>query len=171
MNQVQQGLLPPTLAEKITQEYLLQIRHLSKQHPEKLKLDPHNLLRQIRFFKDSSKAEIEAAIQLLKEHHAPPEEIVIRQGDTGDSLYLIMRGVIRVIREDDNQNIEVATLMAGDFFGELALLHHIKRTATCKAITPCILYILTKNDFEILIKRFPNMQKIIFEEARKREEK
>lgn len=146
MHQVQEGLLPQSVAAHMTKDYLLQIHQLSKQNPEKLKLDPHNLLRQVPFFKNITNVELEAVIQLLKEHHAPADKIVIHQGDPDDALYIIIRGVIRVIKEVDGQLIEVATLMAGDFFGELALLHHIKRTATCKAITHCIIYVLTRKD-------------------------
>ena len=81
------------------------------------------------------------------------------------------RGLHKILdkfKGKENENIEVATLMAGDFVGEQAVLRHTKRTATCKTITPCILYILKRNDFEILISRFPEMYKIILKESEKR---
>ena len=59
-----------------------------------------------------------------------------------------MRGVIRVSRESDNVSVDIATLMAGDFFGEMALLLHEKRNATCTAITPCVLFELHRKDFD-----------------------
>lgn len=170
MNQVQQGLLPQIIADEITKKYLVQIRQLSRQHPEKLNLDPRSLLRQVPFFKNISNKEMKAIIPLLKKHEASPKEIIIRQGDIGDRLYFILRGLISVIKNIDGKHTEVATLMAGDFFGEFALLNNTKRTATCEAITHCILYVLTRKDFEILVKQFPNIEKIIYEEYTKRQE-
>ena len=85
---------------------------------------------------------------MLRERLVTAGEIIIKQGDKGDSMFLIMRGVIRVIRDDE----ELATLMAGEFFGEIAMLHHKPRMATCQAITPSALYELRSKDFEKLVK-------------------
>tara|TARA_B100000959_G_C14939289_1_gene607085 strand:+ start:1519 stop:1731 length:213 start_codon:yes stop_codon:yes gene_type:complete len=48
-------------------------------------------------------------------------------------------------------------MIAGDFFGEIALLEHCTRTATYRAITPCALYELTRKDFEIIIAANPSI--------------
>lgn len=166
--QAQQGLLPQNIANQLTNEYLRQIDDLGKFHPEKLQLDPHELLRKIPFFRNIPAAQVEEIIKLLKVYHVPMNEIVIYEGAEEDTLYLIMRGVIRVIKEKNGEKVEVATLIAGDFFGELALLRSTKRTATCKAVTPCILYTLNRHDFEQVSKRFPTIQEAITQEAKKR---
>ena len=70
------------------------------------------------------------------------------QGRPGSTLYLIARGVVRVTREHEGVTHDIATLMAGEFFGEMALLHGGARRATCRAVTPCALYELRREDVD-----------------------
>lgn len=164
INQVQQGLVAQSIADKITKKYIHSIQLLRKENPETLKLDTLDLLRQLRFFKNLSENDLNEVMKVLKKYHALPGEILINEGEIGDTLYFIARGVVRVIKKIDDRETDVATLMAGDFFGEIALLQHVKRTATCKAITPCILYTLNREDFEKLVRRFPIIYAILHKE-------
>ncbi len=63
-------------------------------------------------------------------------EVLFRQGDPGDSLYLVMRGrvSIMVATPDSPQGVEIATYTRGDIFGEFALLAEQPRAATVKAL-------------------------------------
>ena len=58
--------------------------------------------------------------------------------------------------------------MAGDFFGEMALLHAEPRSATCRAVTPCALYELEKRDFDQVTERCPTMKTALEEADRNR---
>ena len=100
----------------------------------------------------------------------PENEVVIKEGEKGDSLYLISRGVIRVSHDVDGIEKDLATLIAGDFFGEMALLYHEPRTATCRTVTPCLLYVLRNEDFEEVSLACPEIQKALEVAARKRAE-
>ena len=82
-------------------------------------------------------------------------EIVVKEGDMGESLFLILRGVIRVSRESEGEEKDIATLYAGDFFGEIALLKSVPRIATCRAVTPCSLFELRRSDFEVVKEKYP----------------
>ena len=62
----------------------------------------------------------------------------------------------------------MATLIAGDFFGEQALLYGIKRTATCRTVTPCIVYILKRKNYELLKRQYPFLEDEIIALGRKR---
>jgi len=167
-NQVMQGLLSPSVATNITNKYIAQIRKLGPARAEKMNLAPLALLQNVPIFKNIAKSDLLLILPMLSEYHALPGELIIRQGDIDDALYLIARGVIRVIKQKGDESTEIATLMAGDFVGEQALLHHTTRTATCKAITPCILYILKHRDFEVLINQFPEIYDLILKESQKR---
>lgn len=90
----------------------------------------------------------------------------MRQGESGSSLFLVARGVVRVSRRDGGIARDLATLMAGDFFGEMALLHGGARTATCRAVTPCALYELRREDLEEVLHACPDMKDAL-EEADK----
>lgn len=78
-------------------------------------------------------------------------ETIIRQGERGSSLFLIARGVVSVHIAFENQAPKrVASLYAGDFFGETALLTSSPRNATVKAASAAQLYELSKRDVDIL---------------------
>ena len=63
--------------------------------------------------------------------HYEEDTIVVQEGDPGDSMYVVVRGQVRVLTRDNRQNeIVLANLGEGDFFGEVALLTGRPRTAT-----------------------------------------
>jgi CPA1 family monovalent cation:H+ antiporter len=65
------------------------------------------------------------------------------------------------LREDDGEVNQVATLYAGDFFGEAALLHSAPRNATSVAATPCSLYELKQEDLNKLMEAYPKIQQAV----------
>jgi Na+:H+ antiporter len=99
----------------------------------------------------------------LRRRTSPAGEMIVRQGGSGDSLFLVARGVIRVTRQDGGLSRDLATLMAGDFFGEMALLRGSARTATCRAVTPCALYELRRSDLDLIRDMCPGIQEALEE--------
>ena len=104
---------------------------------------------------------VERVAALLQQRTVTAGDAIIRQGATGDSLFLVARGVVRVILEQDGGELELATLIAGDFFGEMALLRDEPRTATCRAVTPCALYELRRADFDTVRDACPAIQQAL----------
>ncbi len=162
------GTIPPGVAEAMLEEMAAELRKLRASQVSKLKVDPSELLRKVPFFQETPEGEFEKIAARLRPRTAPAGEAIIRQGDVGDSLFLVARGVIRVTREDDGEKRSLATLMAGDFFGEMALLHGEPRTATCQAVTPCALYELRRSDMEPLLAASPQMKQALEEADRRR---
>ena len=73
------------------------------------------------------------------------------EGATGYSFFVISDGEVAVTAQED----EIATLRAGDFFGEVALLGEGRRTATVTTTTPSTMLVLFGMDFSRLRARFP----------------
>lgn len=86
-------------------------------------------------------------------------------------MFLIGRGVVRVCRGEKDQEVDLATLMAGDFFGEIALLHDEPRSATCRTGTPCLLYELRRDVLSGLMEKCPLMKRAMEEAAKKRSDR
>jgi CRP-like cAMP-binding protein len=61
-------------------------------------------------------------------------DVIVQQGETGDCMYVVQSGKVEVIQERDGQEICLAELGEGDFFGEMALLEKDVRSATVRAI-------------------------------------
>jgi MFS family permease len=101
------------------------------------------LLRSLPIFAPLPAPSLERVASRLIPTQVPSGTEVVRQGDQGDRFYVIERGEVTVSKNGR----EVATLEDGDFFGEIALLREIPRTATVTARTDTQLYALERDDF------------------------
>jgi CRP-like cAMP-binding protein len=61
-------------------------------------------------------------------------EAIITQGEVGDCMYVIQSGKVEVIQKTDGNEVKLAELGKGDFFGEIALFESVVRTATVRAV-------------------------------------
>jgi voltage-gated potassium channel len=90
-------------------------------------------------------------------------ETIIKEGDRGDSMYFILEGEVEIISGNQHN-----TLVAGDFFGEIALLKDGRRTATAKANSRCQCLELTAYDFKRYISKSPELMEAINTVAERR---
>jgi CRP/FNR family transcriptional regulator, cyclic AMP receptor protein len=60
-------------------------------------------------------------------------EVVIRQGEPGECMYVVLEGHADVVREHDGSDTHLATLGPGDFIGEMSLFERETRSATVRA--------------------------------------
>ena len=96
--------------------------------------------------------------------------MVFQQGDLGDSVYVIEDGECDVLQEKDGAQKLLATLKAGDYFGEMALLSDQSRNATIQARTAMNVLIIPKGDFDKLRHSVPAFGEIFRALAKKRGE-
>ncbi|TDF94702.1 peptidase domain-containing ABC transporter [Paenibacillus piri] len=84
---------------------------------------------------------------------------IVREGDEGDAFYIVHSGHCEVVKEVDGAVLN--RLIAGDFFGELALLTGARRKATVVAVEPAQLFRLSKDDFDVMIVEYPALRTAI----------
>ncbi|TPX66930.1 hypothetical protein SpCBS45565_g04147 [Spizellomyces sp. 'palustris'] len=99
-------------------------------------------------------------------------DTIFEQGRVGNEMYFILSGMVEIIVA----NNRVATLSDGAFFGEVALLGQVPRTATIRAAADTVAYRLDRSDFEAILADFDDMAiriRLVYEErmAKVRKEK
>jgi MFS family permease len=105
--------------------------------------EPLELLRAIAIFAPLPATVLERLATLTIELSAGAGETVIRQGDAGDRFYVLVEGTATV----EIDGAPTRTLGPGEFFGEIALLRDVPRTATVRAVDDLRLYALERADF------------------------
>jgi voltage-gated potassium channel len=93
-------------------------------------------------------------------------KVIFRQGDTGDCVYFIRQGEVEVVREENGAVL--ATLQAGQYFGEMALLSNKPRNATVRTLTTVELAVLGKENFLSMLTLLPEAEEAILTTVHKR---
>jgi MFS family permease len=107
-------------------------------HPRELEL-----LRGIPIFAPLSTPTLEGLASRLVPVHAAAGESIVRRGETGDRFYLVGAGEVEIVLDSGPARTEGP----GSYFGEIALLRDVPRTATVSARTDVELYALERDDF------------------------
>jgi ATP-binding cassette subfamily B protein len=86
----------------------------------------------------------------------PAERRVIVEGDPGNKFYIIVRGKVEVsVKPSGDLEVPKAVLQDGDYFGEIALLKDVPRTATVRTILPSVFLTLERAQFSALLEQAP----------------
>mgnify|MGYP000365605441 CR=1 FL=1 len=119
-------------------------------------------------FSDLSGGEFDRVFELLQSRVVEPGTVIVREGESGDSIYIIARGQARVSRADeDGADREVARLGPGDFFGEIGYFHG-ERRATVTATKKTQLLEMAKADLDQVVSEFPRVKEVLVKFYRER---
>lgn len=116
-----------------------------------------DLLRQIPMFQKVEQSKLKLLAFTSERLVFQPDEVVCEQGEPGDSMYVIVDGDADVIVNLPAGPLTVAQLHKNSFFGEIAILCDIPRTATVKATSKLTTLRITTDLFYRLVSEFPQM--------------
>jgi CRP-like cAMP-binding protein len=77
-----------------------------------------------------------------------PGAVIVRQGDTSMSFYLVLSGKVRVVRQSAGDTVDIVEEGPGSFFGEMGVIDDLPRAATVMALTETECGLLAKWDFQ-----------------------
>jgi CRP/FNR family transcriptional regulator, cyclic AMP receptor protein len=116
------------------------------------------LLARTEVFSDLDPRELDAVAQVAVPRSWDRGEVIFREGDEGDTCYLLRSGAVILTREhQDGRTIALAELRTGSMFGELAMFGGETRSATAEAIEDTSAVALLAPDVQRLIRRRPGI--------------
>lgn len=138
------------------------LRHIERRNEErlveKLKTAARNDLDSIPILGPLSSAERDDIAQKMTAAKYGERESIVRQGDPGDSLFLLHKGSCEIfVSSEDKEPLKVATLMPPAFFGEMSLLTGEPRSATVIAREDSSLFVIDQKLFGEIITKHPSI--------------
>ncbi len=128
-------------------------------------------LAKVPIFSALSRGQLSNLAKLVNQRTFPRGTVIIREGDTDATLYIVVSGSVRVTKKRSGNagEVNLATLTSGDFFGEMGLLDGAPRSATVAAVEPtdCLLltrwvfYSTLRSDPEIAVAMLPTLSQRI----------
>lgn len=119
--------------------------------------DIDQTLARIPIFAECTKKELKQISKLVTPVHVPAGKALVKEGEPGRDFMIIAEGSA-IVRRNGRK---VATLGPGDFFGELAVLAGVPRTATVIAQTDMVVEAMNRAEFSSLLDESPSMAKKI----------
>ncbi|HEX9387969.1 MAG TPA: MFS transporter [Anaerolineales bacterium] len=122
-----------------------------------------SLMERILFFKrvplfaNLSPADIKQVAAIAEEVSFSNDDIIVRQGEVGDVMFIIASGEVRVIASKDNKEVELARRKVGDFIGEMALISKEPRSASVAAVGNVHTLCINQKSFESLLRDRPDV--------------
>lgn len=119
-------------------------------------------LRRLPLFAGVEDAVLARVAALFVTQRFAAGQVMVAEGEAGGTFYLLVRGTAAVISTTAaGEEIGIGALQDGDFFGEIALLRAVPRTATVRARTPCLVLTLTRASFDGLLSGAPQVRATI----------
>jgi CRP/FNR family transcriptional regulator, cyclic AMP receptor protein len=84
-------------------------------------------------------------------------DTIFTEGERGDTMYVIVEGQVQIERKGSKSPVVLATLQPGSFFGEMAVVDQVERTATAVALTDVSLLAVHASELELLLEQRPDV--------------
>ena len=126
-------------------------------------------LRSVPIFSTVSEDFIDTLRDRVELLRYAPGQVICSEGEPADSFFLIRIGFVRVSQQRNGEQMVLAYLPRGGYFGEMGLLREIPRTATCTALDHVEVVRIAASDFHSMLERFPEVRMQIEHVARQRD--
>ncbi len=125
--------------------------------------EPPLNLHEINLLKGFDDDTLKALASCVSEQSFEPGQNVFKHGDTGDEIFLIRRGTVRIVLPlAGGRQHHLVTFSRGDFFGDMAFIDHAMRSADAVASAPTDLYVISRARFDTVAKAYPLMDRKVF---------
>ncbi len=130
------------------------------EYPKKLPVIP--------IFSDLDAEAFRQLLTDLKVRRCARGEELIREGQTGDSFFMVARGIVEVVKRVGDEEVRLTELADGTIFGEMALISNKPRSATVRSMTYVDLLELSREDLDKEAHRYQSVAKALYRFTRAR---
>jgi small-conductance mechanosensitive channel/CRP-like cAMP-binding protein len=141
--------------EGISIPYPVRDIYLRREKPEQRPEEMIQLLRKVDILQPLKDGEISMLAEDLRHQLFGRGEAICKQGEPGSTFYIIKSGQVGVRVRKDAEDVEVAQLPPGSYFGEMSLLTGDPRSTTCIALEDSELICLDRDTFSVLLQENP----------------
>ena len=132
-------------------------------------MDAYQVLRTVPLLGGVPEADLRTLATFARERSIPKGGVILAQGASGDALYLIRTGQVKVtIIAEDGREVILSVLAPGSFFGEMALLDDEPRSAHVIAMTATTVLQLRRDDFRARLRSSPDLSIALLRELSRR---
>ena len=121
-------------------------------------------LKRAPLFEGLSRSELQDLAKVTEDLEVEAGKVLCREGESASEFFVIVDGDVEVTKGGRR----LSTLSGGDFFGEIALIEDVPRTATVTATSPLRFFVLTRQAFRGLIGRQPEVERKVLRALAKR---
>ena len=131
-------------------------------------MDAVKVLRKVPLFLDFNKEDIKKLVPLFTEEDYPADAYIISEGTVGDSMYIIVSGSVKILKKvTEDEEMVINHLFSETYFGELALIDNLPRSASVVAIEPTKILRLKKSVLDNLLESNMDIAKTFYKNCLK----
>ncbi len=142
-------------------QWFFQVRAGRLQAPDGERETPRGFdpraLRRLKLLAGMTDEQLERFADFTEVQHVPLSATIVKQGDHGDAMYLILEGELSVRMKVGGADTTLAILTPGDFFGDIALFDHGPRSADVVATANCVLLRISETAFNEISREAPDL--------------
>ena len=163
--EVQKGAfnIYPVILETSLKDYFEVLRDLPPFMQDQVILCiKRKIVSQVPLFRFVDTKTLTALAIVMKQQLMGPCEYIIVEGDIGNEMFFIAQGVVEVLITNDlGEECCAATLKSGSWFGEIALINRVVRTASVRSVTSCSCFKLGAKEFGSILRMYPGLEERI----------
>lgn len=116
----------------------------------------NTILKNISIFSDICGDDLNKISAEMKRRELAKGELIFREGDPGDELYVVVKGGVSIyIIDKEGKEVVLSEIMAGSFFGEMSIIEQAPRSANCRVIEDSIFLVMHADDFMHITRTMP----------------
>lgn len=158
---------PEDIKELLEEEWEEEAEEIAAQPPDESVLEEADIedaafFPEIPLFKDLGKDEFESVVKRLKAVSFKKGDVIIKEGEEGDSILIIVSGSVLVYKEPEKgKKVQLGVLTEGDFFGEFGYFAGSVRQASVEAIDDVELLEMTRENMDAVVAEFPQVEDVL----------